>query len=167
MSTRTPALRHSIPTAFIFLLIGLFALMSLMLTLLGTRVYRHIADTSAQNGDSQIVLNYIVNKVRTCDAQDAVRVETHNGFATLCLYEALDGDPYVTYIYAYNGYLWEQFSQVPQPFEPEKGERLTPVLSLAFALTPSGLLQTTIETNAGEAKTVLTALRAVSSGEAK
>ena len=48
---------HSIPTAFVFLLIGMFALTSLTLTLFGTRVYRRVTDSAAHSSDAQLTLS--------------------------------------------------------------------------------------------------------------
>ena len=78
MKKELSPLSHSIPSAFLFLLIGLFAVSSITLTLIGTRVYRRVTDTAAHNSDSQMVLSYLCNKVRTFDKENSVKFAVNN-----------------------------------------------------------------------------------------
>ena len=72
---KTPRVRAQMPMVFIFLLIGLFAASSLTLTLIGMRVYRDVAAEAESNGDAQMLLSYVGNKVHAYDAAGGVAIE--------------------------------------------------------------------------------------------
>jgi len=166
MRNRLHYIPHSIQSAFIFLLIGLFAITSVSLTLVGARVYRKVTDSAAQNSDSQITLSYLCNKLRAFDALDHVQLAEREGVQTLCLYETIDGERYETTIYAYQGAIWERFTLQSEPFEPDDGERLTSAESLDFSLLAPDLIQATIRMASGESRTLRIALRAGTAKEA-
>ena len=160
MKKQASPLSHSIPSAFIFLLIGLFAVSSITLTLIGTRVYRRVTDTATHNSDSQMVLSYLCNKVRTFDTKNSVILTNRDGLNVLSLHETLDGDPYETDIYAWQGAMWESFQAVGDPFAPENGEQLVDLQSLTFTLLSPTLLEASVVMPDGENRTLRMALRA-------
>ncbi len=165
MSKSRPPASHSISSVFIFVLIGLFAVSSLTLTLIGTRVYRRVTVAAAENSDAQMVLSYLCNKVRTFDSKDNVALAERNGVPVLCLYENIEGERYETDVYAYEGALWERF--VPADgaaFDPAEGERLVNVDSLRFSMLSPSLLEAAVVMPGGDARTLHVALRA---GDAK
>ncbi len=166
MNSKRVSLSHSMPSAFLFLLIGLFAVCSLTLTLIGTRVYRHVTDDAAGNSDSQMVLSYLCNKVRTFDTQGSITLTTLNGIPVLCLSEDVDGEPYQTEIYVYQGTLRESFGSASDPFNPENGENLVEVSALQFSLISPNLLETTVVLPNGDTRTLRMALRAGPAQEA-
>lgn len=157
---------HAIPTLFIFLLIGLFALTSLTLTLIGTRVYRHVSATASQTEDAQMALSYLCNKVHTADTRDGVAIGERDGHSVLLLYEAIEGETYETSVYAYQDAIWEQFVPVGNPFDPANGERLLDAASLRFALLAPNLIEATLVLDNGETHTLRMALQAGVAGEA-
>lgn len=162
MNRKYSSLSHSIPSVFLFFLIGLFALSSLTLTLIGTRVYRGVTDAATGNIDSQMVLSYLCNKVRAFDAEDGVALTTRSGLPVLCLYEDVDGEPYETSIYIYQGTMRECFMPEGDPFVPENGEILTEVSALRFCFVSQNLLETTVVMPNGDTRTLRMALRACS-----
>ena len=166
MQHKHPSSSHSIHGAFIFLLIGLFAVSAVTLTLIGTRVYRRVTDSSTQNSGAQVVLSYLCNKVRTFDAQGGVQLAQRDALPALCLYETIEGEPYETAIYAYQGSIWERFASRSEPFDPKGGERLTEAKALDFSLLSANLLQATVVMPDGETRTLRMALRAGSAKEA-
>lgn len=155
---------HSVPTAFIFLLIGLFALSSLTLTLIGTRLYRSVTASASKNSDSQLVLSYLGNRVRTFDSQGNVKLSARNGLSVLCLYEVLDGEQYETSIYEHNGAIWERYAPTTSAFDPEDGEQLVPARSLMFSMPSPQLLEATVVMADGATQTVRVALRSATAG---
>jgi len=150
---------HSMPSAFIFLLIGLFAVTSLTLMLIGTRVYYHVTDAAAQNSDAQIALSYLCNKIRTYDEAGDVQLTNRNGLPVLCLYETIEGALYETAIYAWDGAIRERFAPVDETFAPQDSEKLADAESLEFALLSPNLIQATVVMPGGEVRTMRIALR--------
>ena len=166
MKRYSQLIAHSIPNVLIFLLIGVFAVTSVVLTLIGTRVYRHVADTSIQNSDARIMLSYLSNKVRAFDVQDGVVVEEREGLSTLCLYSSVDGQPYETTIYLYNGAVCERFAPKGVPFDPADSEALMDAEALTFTMVAPNLLQASVEIASDVTQTLHMALRAQPGKEA-
>ena len=122
---------HAVSGAFVFLLLGLFAVFSTVLVLLGARAYRSISARSSVNDNSRMASSYLRSMLRADDALDAVSLETEEGVETIAMRRTYDGEEYITRIYVYDGMLRELFTDAGMEFEPENGE---PVCS-ADALT--------------------------------
>ncbi|MCL2811125.1 MAG: DUF4860 domain-containing protein [Clostridia bacterium] len=90
---------RSISGVFVFLLIGMYALFSLLLVLIGAGVYQRITDTAETNAHVRTSLTYITSKVRAGDEAGAVAVEQIGGVAVLTFEQPYDGEMYVTRIY--------------------------------------------------------------------
>jgi hypothetical protein len=159
MNKKYSTLSHSIPSIFLFILIGLFAVSALTLTLIGTRVYRSVTDNAAGNIDSQMVLSYLCNKVRAFDHEGGVEISTREGMSVLRLYEEIEGKPYETDIYVYQGMIREAFMPRNEAFFPEYGEMLAAVSSLTFQFITQNLLETTVAMPNGDTGTLRIAMR--------
>lgn len=151
---------HMISGVFVFLLIGMFAIASVLLVLTGVQVYRGVTVAAQENSDYQLALSYLRGKVRTYDHEDGVSLKDIEGRQTLCLREEIDGETYETYIYYYEGAICEYFSAEEEEFDPDWGERLTEVGALRFEpLTPS-LLKVDVTLADGSEHVMHMALRA-------
>ena len=166
MRKRWTPLSHLMPSVFVFFLIGLFAVASLVLTLIGLQVYRHVTDSASLNSESQMILSYIGNKVRTFDSQGDVAIETRDGLPLLSLRETLDGQLYETNIYAYQGAVWESLVPAGDAFDPENGEQLVMAQSLQYVMLTPNLMEVTVVLPNGERRTMRMALRTQAATEA-
>ena len=90
---------RSISGVFVFLLIAMYALFSLLLVLIGAGVYQRITDAAEINAQMRTSLTYVASKVRAGDAAGAVAVEQVDGVPVLVLGEAYDGEMYYTRVY--------------------------------------------------------------------
>ena len=158
---------HRISSVFVFVLIGLFAVASLTLSLIGLRVYRSVTDAAGENSDAQMLLSYLSNKVRAHDTVGGISVAQLEGIPAMRFFETVEGDSYVTTVYAYQGAVWESLAQANEPFEPENGERLIAADSLAFSLLSPSLIETAVTLPGGEPRTMRVALRAGTAKEAR
>ena len=118
---RRNSVQHGMQGVFVFLLLALFAMMSVLLVLFGAQMYRAIVDRMDQNNDDRVMFSYVRSMVRAEDAYDAVRVEDHGGISTVSLYETIDGTDYVTWLYEYEGKLMEQFTRSGSDMAPDHG----------------------------------------------
>ncbi|MDO4573183.1 MAG: DUF4860 domain-containing protein, partial [Clostridia bacterium] len=81
---------------FLFALLAVFALLSLIVVLGGARVYRAIDARGAQNYAARTALSYVAGKVRAGDEAEGLRVEAlEDGAALLCLSSEYGGEEYV------------------------------------------------------------------------
>lgn len=121
---------HSIAGVFVFLLLGLFAVMSMLLVLESAQAYRGIVDATARHNDQRIIHAYIRNAVSAEDCAGMVTLQELNGLQVLTIGtpRAVDGEAdYVKYIYCYQGTLRDQFASTAYPFEPGNGEEICAV----------------------------------------
>ena len=120
------AREHSVSGAFVFLLLGVFAVFSTMLVLLSAQLYRTTVDQTRLHNDRRVLGSYLMNIVRGNDAADAVYVARMGETDALCFaLEAEDGC-YVTYVYCWDGMLCELFAEAGEEFVPEYGETICP-----------------------------------------
>lgn len=136
-------------SAAVFALCGLFAVLAVGLAALSGGVYRAAALDSDQNYVRRTALSYLVNQVRRADAGGGVAVGSFGGADALALTEEVDGTPYVTVLYCYDGELRELYAEAGSGLGPGDG---IPVLELqALELeAEDGLLTITVTAPDGE-----------------
>ena len=138
MSNGNMKVHHGMQGAFVFVLLGLFALMSTLMVLLGAQMYHSTVDRSQYNNESRIMGAYVRSMVRSMDAGQ-IGVEAPGGISALALRESWEDEEYVTWIYQYNGQLCEQFTEAEEAFNPDRGTEICPANSLSAELK-DGLL---------------------------
>ena len=131
---RSAASGRSISGFFVFLLVGMFAVFSLLLVLIGAGVYRGIAEKAECNAQSRTSLSYVASKIRAGDAAGAISVEYVDGAPVLLLEEKYEDELLQTRIYylpdedGQGGALYELFSigsgGIP---ELDTGERIAEI----------------------------------------
>lgn len=119
---------HIFGELFVFLLLGMFAVFSLMAVVVGAGVYRSVVQAGSPDGQAVIPLSYLANKVRALDAQGAVSVlEDETVGVVLTLTEQYEDEALVTRIFVHDGMLREQFGYADAPLDPELSEQLLQV----------------------------------------
>lgn len=116
---------HSMAGVFVFLLLGLFAVMSMLLVLESAQAYRTVVDATTQHNNQRVLRAYIRNALAAEDAEGVVRVLDSDGLQVLAIAQpAAEGETetYVRYIYCYDGAMRDLFMDSSYPFEPENGE---------------------------------------------
>ena len=113
---------HAISGVFVFLLLGIFAVFSTVMVVLGAKAYKSTADRAAEHNAARISNAYIRSMVRSDDSVDSLRVDDIDGITSVTLVYAYDGEEYLTRIYVYDGMLREWFTEAASDFEPENGE---------------------------------------------
>ena len=159
MNGKHKSVQHGMQGVFVFVLLGLFAVMSTLMVLLGAQMYRNTVDHATRNNEDRVLSAYVRSMVRAQDAADAVNIVDHDGVHTLELMETLDDDEgYVTMLYCHDGYLYEWYTGVGHDFTPESGTAICPALSFEPRLE-GGLLTVDMTDGKGEPETVQVALR--------
>ena len=70
---------HVISGVFVFLLLGLFAVFSTVMVLMGAKAYKGTADRAAEHNAQRIAGAYVRSMVRSDDQNGGVRVEDVDG----------------------------------------------------------------------------------------
>ena len=156
----TKGVKHSMQGVFVFVLLGLFALMSTLMVLLGAQMYRKTVDNASDNNNNRVLSAYVRSMVRALDTYDAVRIEEHEGITAIALYDSIDemGDSTSTWIYLYDGYVRENYVISGIEFDPEDGEQVAPANKFEPVLQ-GGLLTVEMANEYDEPSTVNVALR--------
>ncbi len=154
----TNTVSHSMQGIFVFLLVGIFALMSTLLVLLGAQMYRGTVERTQYNNDRRVAGAYLRSMIRYQDTLDAVSVEEHDGIGTIALREEIDGDKYVTWLYAYEGQLWEQYSEEAFGFDHDLSTAICPIGSMEPSMEGQTIVVRFTDEN-GEEHIVRVALR--------
>ena len=158
MSKGNVKVQHSMQGVFIFVLLGLFALMSTLMVLLGAQMYRGTVEKSTDNNEYRVLSAYVRSMVRAEDARGSVSVAQYGDIAAVAMRETIDDEAYVTWIYGYDGDLYEQFTDASYEFDPEEGTPICPAGSFEPSLD-DGLLTVRMTDGNGEPCTVQVALK--------
>jgi hypothetical protein len=120
--------------AFVFALLATFALLSLVVVIVGARSYRMINATAEQAFVSRTGMSYLIGKVRGADEAGQVEIRQESDLSVLTLGQSIDGEAYHTYIYCDGTAVREYFARADLPFSPDFGEKIFDATSLTFSL---------------------------------
>lgn len=130
--------RRGWDSAFILGLFLLFMLTAAAMLLLGVRVYGTTQQRMEENFAVQTPLSYVAAKARQ---HTGIRVSAlSDGTPALELEVQEAGEWYTTYLYEYDGALYEQYTPRGYVGAPEDGQRLIEVQQLRFT-QQDGLIQ--------------------------
>ena len=158
MSGKRKTVQHSMQGVFVFVLLGLFAVMSTLMVLLGAQMYRNTVDRSTANNEGRVLSAYVRSMVRAEDTIGAMQIGEYDGVKALAMREDLDGETYVTWLYCYDGSMYEWFTSDDGSFNPESGTAICPAQGFEPRLDGS-LLTVDMVNGKGEPETVRVALR--------
>lgn len=158
MSGKRRTVQHSMQGVFVFVLLGLFAVMSTLMVLLGAQMYRNTVDHATANNEDRVLGAYVRSMIRAEDTSGAMEIGEYNGVKTLAMREDLDGETYVTWLYCYDGNMYEWFTSDDGDFRPESGTAICPAQSFEPHLE-NGLLTVDMTNAKGVRETVRVALR--------
>jgi len=151
---------------FTFALIGLFAILSLLVAVIGVRAYQSVIEINGHNNDTRASLSYISNKVRTGDEAGAIRIEEKDGIPMVSIEQVVEDELFVTQIYFFENALWEQSSTLDDEYEfdPEYGEYLVDIGAFEVTQPRDGLIAMSITTLDGTTHTMHMAVRSAQGG---
>ncbi len=98
--------KHSMQNILVFLIFSMFAILSLILIVVGIKFYDNIADKSEDNTQLRNSCVYIENKIRSNDKVGGIEVVDVDGTNVLLL-TSENGTEYRTAIYQKDGYIME------------------------------------------------------------
>lgn len=129
--------RGSVRGVFVFALLAAFALLSLVVVVVGARAYKGINAAADAAYASRTGMSYLIGKVRGADEAGMVSLLEQNGTQILSLGGLYGGERYNTYIYCDGESVLEYFANAEQAFSPEFGEAVLSARSLSFVLDGS------------------------------
>lgn len=145
---------HSIAGVFVFLVLGLFAVMSMFLVLEGARAYKSTVNMTAEHNNRRVIHAYVRNAVRSEDCAGAVAVKDISGVTVIqirqdmMVEEASTQSDFYNYIYCYDGMLMSQFLEEGRVFKPEQGEEICQMAECAIRME-GNMLELTLKDHEG------------------
>lgn len=132
--------RHMIDIIFTLALFCVFAASALLVVLIGANVYQNTTSLMDQNFDTRTSLTYVSTKIRQNDTAGGVSIGELGGVKALVLTQEIDGESYNTWIYHYDGALWEIFAAKDSAAAPADGQKIMDVASFDMeAVAPASL----------------------------
>ncbi|MCH5287625.1 MAG: DUF4860 domain-containing protein [Christensenellaceae bacterium] len=126
---------HAISGTFVFMLLGVFAVISTLLVLLCAQAYRNTVDQTAAHRDERILQSFIRNTLRGEDKENAFGSVEIDGVNALTITSRFDDEVYVRYLYCYEGVLRDLFIGAEDTFHPDFGEEVCPAGSFTASLS--------------------------------
>lgn len=141
-------------------ILGIFAVSALFLVNIGVQVYKNIVVANNDNFELRTSLSYVATKVRQADVSGMVELREANGVKVLVLGEENEDGAFETYLYFWNGYLYEHFMEKDGYFEPGYGMETFEAASFQMEQTEEGQLYFKAENSAGDMQELYLTLRA-------
>lgn len=126
--------KHQISSLMALLLFGVFAICILAVLLSATDLYQRLTQRDAQSYEARTAAMFIATKVRQNDCADRIEVAHLDDTEALVFTETVEGESFQTWIYCFDGYLYELFLPADLTPAPEDGERLLPIADLQLEL---------------------------------
>lgn len=127
---------HAISGAFVFLLLGVFAVIATLMVLLCARAYRSTVDTTAGHRDKRIIQSFVRNTLRAEDERSAFGVAEMDGVTALTITNDMgDDESYVRYLYCYEDMLRDLYIGAEDAFHPDFGEEICPAGSFSASMS--------------------------------
>ncbi len=119
-------------TDFLVLLVFTAMAISLLLVLLtGANIYQNLSERGEETYNRQTLSQYFSTRVRQ---GNEVTVEDFKGCPALVFREEIEEEEYSTRVYCYDGYLRELFSPSDADLDPEDGEWILELDSMALSI---------------------------------
>lgn len=99
--------QHIVDILFVLTLFCIFTASALLLVIMGARIYKSTVNNMNAHYESRTSESYLTEKFRQNDIYDSIKISTLEGNTALCLYQTVDSVSYCTYLYYYNGSLYE------------------------------------------------------------
>lgn len=133
--------RHVIDMLFPIALFLVLAASSLFLVILAANVYRKNVAWEEMNYESRTCLSYVTEKIRQSDENGGVEMGTFDGVPCLMLRQSFDGEPYVTYLYSYEGQLRELFVREGASMKASDGQQILAVNDFSIEEQEEGIFR--------------------------
>lgn len=126
--------KSKLDTIFVMVVFMLFVCCLLLVTLAFAKVYKNSSERINNRFNNSTAVSFIMKNLRTFDKENSISIATYNEKNVLCLYETIDGNEYVTYIYHKDGMLCELFADSKFPFSEKDGEILLPCENFSISI---------------------------------
>ena len=125
------AFAHNLDGLAALLLFAVFAASVMAVLLTGAKAYRGVTRRDQEAYNARTAVQYVAQRVRQADSLYGITLEDFEGVECLVLGQ---GEPYITRLYCYEGWLMELYCLAGESFSPEDGERIIEAQELKLSL---------------------------------
>lgn len=150
---------HVTDILFTLSLFCLFTACAFLVVLTGIQVYRTTVSDMEDNYSSKTALSYVTEKIRQHDFAGGVSVVSLKGENALVLKDQADVKTYLTYIYAYEDYLWELSVKEGTPVSRDMGQKIIQVQDFSIEKKENGFFELSASDSRQNPLTILFHLR--------
>lgn len=126
---------------FVILLLLLFTSFGLCVVMIGARVYKNTVNNMEKNYSSRTAIAYLEEKIRQNNEVGKIEVTTIEKNQSLVIHSMVNEEKYVTYIYCYDGLLWELYTKASNKVKLGMGQSLVKLSNLSIEELKNGLYQ--------------------------
>lgn len=141
------------------ILLFLFLCSATMLLILEVTAYEQVVQSSQEQIDIRVPIQYLAEKLRMFDCKDGVEVKEIQGTDVLVFTEKNGQDTYETWLYGYNGNLYEISKRKAGKFKLEDGKIVTKANILSITAIQPNLIKIRLKDQEGIEDTYVFALR--------
>ena len=159
----TPTRHESLKKLVVFMLLGLFLLLSMLLVLLGAQAYKANNDRVNAHNTQRVLSAYIRSAMQAEDNADSIAVLEKDGVCVLAVrYGADEEDAACRYIFCAEGELQEKYQLAERQLVLSGGETICAAEKMEAALE-DGCLRVNVTDAQGNEQEVCIALRTTQS----
>ena len=125
------AITHNLDGLAALLLFAVFAASVMAVLLTGAKAYRGVTRRDQEAYNARTAVQYVAQRVRQADSLYGITLEDFEGVECLVLGQ---GEPDITRLYCYEGWLMELYCLAGESFSPEDGERIIEAQELKLSL---------------------------------
>lgn len=142
--------KHVIDLLFPLAVFFVLAASSVALVVLASGLYSKQVKESENSYSGRTALAYVVEKVHQSDENGAVDAGKFDGADALVIRQNYDQKEYVTYLYAYDGYLRELFIQQGIEAKATDGRKILEIANFEVVKMQDGIFRLYCENENGE-----------------
>lgn len=146
--------RHIIDILFVLSLFCVFAVSSVLLILFGADIYKKTVQQMENNYSSRTSIAYITEKIRQSDVEHAIKIISQDDTQILTLTNIINGIPYATSLYEYDGYLYELYARTDLELPLDAGQPVMELHSLSFSQIKPNILEITFSEDMDSEQTI-------------
>lgn len=128
------------------LLYLIIVILSVMIISMGKNVYDNINNDRNTNYQLRVSLSYLANKIRQSDKQETIEIKELQGVNSIVISEIFD-EGYKTWIYFYNGSIYEMLTDDENSFELSDGMEIVDLDLFTIEEINDGLYKFVVASN--------------------
>ena len=150
MKLKKSSVTTTIDMVFILALLAVFGITSFFVIMIGAKQYQSIADEMSDNYENRTISSYLEEKINQSDHKGSCSIITLDSVDVLSLTQMINEKSYTTYIYSYDGYLWEITVTSDTAISLGSGQKIIETGPIAMTSLATNLYQFTITSTTGE-----------------